>query len=117
MTVDELLDWMGSHACLVELEQIWGEADRDYRRRWGRPSENLQAADWMVGRLIEEIRALDSTTNEVRHLLFDWPPKAVPRIAAELDKHNGECIRLSAHVRHWTIAEVRRRLKPPIPNP
>ncbi|MBS0175817.1 MAG: hypothetical protein JSR64_17395 [Nitrospira sp.] len=112
MTVDELLDWMGSHACLVELEQIWGEADRDYRHRWGRPSENLQAADWMVGRLLEEIRALDGISNEKRHLLFDWPKIAVPRIASELDQHSGECIRLSTHVRRWAVEEVRGRLKP-----
>lgn len=116
MTVDELLDWLGSHACLVELERCYRLLDGDYRRRWGRAPGWLQWADWMIGRLLEEVRALHLLEGGWRHLLFEWPRVAVPRIARELESKADQCVRVSAVVVAAILPEV-RRLRPPNPGP
>lgn len=92
MTVDELVEWLGSHACLVELEHCYRIADSDYRRRWGRAPGWLQLSDWMVARLLEEVRALAILGDDWRHLLFEWPRIAVPQIAHDLERTSDQCV-------------------------
>lgn len=116
MTVDELLDWLGSHACLVELEHCYRQLERDYRRRWGCAPGWLQLSDWMIGRLLEEVRALNTLSAEWRRILFDWPRVGVPEIARDLERTADQCVRVSAVVVARFAPEV-RRLRSPDPGP
>lgn len=111
--MDELLEWVGSHACTVELEACWRMAECDYRQRWGRAPGLLQRADWMLARLLEEARALDIRGRALQDLLFRWPRQALPRVTEELEAlaQSGQCARLSVVVA-GRFAEALRTLMP-----
>ena len=105
----ELLVWLGSTECLQEIERSCRPLEADYRQRWGRAPGSLQLADWMLGRLLEEARALDDQ-NSGAQLLQTWPRGVLPRLADDLHarRTSGECARLSAVAVAWFAPEVRR---------
>ncbi len=113
MTVPELLVWLSSTECLQEIERSCGPLEADYRRRWGRSPGSLQAADWMMGRLLEEARALDIRGAGIQRLLFKWPRLVLPMVAEDLNSRrvSGECARLSAVAVAWFAPEVRRLIE------
>lgn len=79
MQVEWLIGRVASGDFEDELSRCWGHCRREYVRRWAREPECAMEIDWVVARVVEELRSLPPSVGRMR-LVEEWAPHVADKL-------------------------------------